>query len=200
MAQRREVFQSKVLRKLYPAPPKEETCTTQSVEFLPQTTAAKRTVCEDTKIGNTSTPVKRLYTVLPPPPNYKTDIEESVTHTELESLNSVEDPAENRELESSDQTDQAKETEEKKRRRKRKKRKDAVTELNQAAVTEGEECISKNKKRKLKKKRHKEKLLSMGLMPQAAAVEFTYQREELQQKEEDEEEKKDSSQMSEKLR
>lgn len=42
---------------------------------------------------------------------------------------------------------------------------------------EGGEGVSKNKKRKLKKKRRKEKLLSMGLMPQAAAVEFTYRKD-----------------------
>lgn len=39
---------------------------------------------------------------------------------------------------------------------------------------EGGERISRNKKRKLKKKRHKEKLLSRGLIPRAAALEFTY--------------------------
>lgn len=41
-------------------------------------------------------------------------------------------------------------------------------------VREGAERISRNKKRKLKKKRHKEKLLSMGLMPRATALDFTY--------------------------
>lgn len=39
-----------------------------------------------------------------------------------------------------------------------------------------QEGISKNKKRKLKKKRHKDKLRSMGLIPRAAAVEFTYEK------------------------
>lgn len=48
--------------------------------------------------------------------------------------------------------------------------------LAQAPTHEGGEGVSKNKKRKLKKKRRKEKLLSMGLMPQAAAVEFTYRK------------------------
>lgn len=42
---------------------------------------------------------------------------------------------------------------------------------------EGGERISRNKKRKLKKKQHKEKLLSMGLMPRAAALEFTYKKD-----------------------
>lgn len=44
-------------------------------------------------------------------------------------------------------------------------------------VDEGGEHVSRNKKRKLKKKRHKEKLLSMGLMPRASALEFTYQKD-----------------------
>lgn len=42
---------------------------------------------------------------------------------------------------------------------------------------EGGEGVSKNKRRKLKKKRRKEKLLSLGLVPQAAAVEFTYRKD-----------------------
>lgn len=38
--------------------------------------------------------------------------------------------------------------------------------------------ISRNKKRKLKKKRHKEKLLAVGLVPRASALEFTFKKEE----------------------
>lgn len=79
------------------------------------------------------------------------------------------------------------------RRRKRRKKKPALCPdckkdgadpasqpsmaLGQTHTHEGGEGVSKNKKRKLKKKRRKEKLLSMGLMPQAAAVEFTYSNE-----------------------
>lgn len=44
-------------------------------------------------------------------------------------------------------------------------------------VDEGGEYVSKNKKRKLKKKRHKEKLHALGMMPRAAALEFTYQKD-----------------------
>lgn len=82
------------------------------------------------------------------------------------------------------------EKEQKSRRRKRRKKKPALhpdcekdrvdparqpaAALDQAGAHEGGEGVSKNKKRKLKKKRRREKLLSMGLMPQAAAVEFTY--------------------------
>lgn len=47
----------------------------------------------------------------------------------------------------------------------------------QTRTQEGGKGVSKNKKRKLKKKRHKEKLLSLGLTPQAAAVEFTYRKD-----------------------
>lgn len=47
--------------------------------------------------------------------------------------------------------------------------------------------MSKNKKRKLKKKRHKEKLRSMGLIPQAAALEFTYKKDGEEEEEEDDE-------------
>lgn len=83
--------------------------------------------------------------------------------------------------------------EEHKRRRRRKKRKatlhpecdkggaaqvtESSTEPSETPANEGGEHISKNKKRKLKKKRHKEKLLSMGLMPRATALEFTYKKD-----------------------
>lgn len=51
----------------------------------------------------------------------------------------------------------------------------------------GSECLSKNKRRKMKKKRHKEKLLSLGLMPRSVAMEFTYR--ESEEKDEEDEEK-----------
>ncbi|CAB1434432.1 unnamed protein product, partial [Pleuronectes platessa] len=88
--------------------------------------------------------------------------------------------------ESSEELDQETEQEEHKRRRKRKKRKttpqqssgqDGAAPGQSQTVAEGGEHISRNKKRKLKKKRHKEKLLSMGVTPRAAALEFTYQKD-----------------------
>lgn len=36
------------------------------------------------------------------------------------------------------------------------------------------EQLSKNRKRKMKKRRHKEKVQALGLVPRARAVEFTY--------------------------
>lgn len=50
--------------------------------------------------------------------------------------------------------------------------------MGQGHLPEGGGGVSKNKKRKLKKKRRKEKLLSLGLVPQAAAVEFTYKKDD----------------------
>lgn len=99
---------------------------------------------------------------------------------------------------SNEEEDEEKEAEDQKRRRRRKKKKPGPSQdsgkdgppvsdgsgQSQVAVDKGSEHISRNKKRKLKKKRHKEKLLSLGLMPRAAALEFTYSR--------DEEEKEDS--------
>lgn len=83
--------------------------------------------------------------------------------------------------------------EEEHKRRRRKKRKSTLhpecdkggaaqvskssTEPSETPANEGGERISKNKKRKLKKKRHKEKLLSMGLLPRATALEFTYKKD-----------------------
>lgn len=50
--------------------------------------------------------------------------------------------------------------------------------------------LSKNKRRKMKKKRHKEKLHALGLVPRSTALEFTYKRSEKEEEEDDEDEKK----------
>lgn len=65
--------------------------------------------------------------------------------------------------------------------------KDGVTgsEVSATQTTSAGERLSRNKKRKLKKKRHKERMRSLGLAPQASAVEFTYQPREDAEEEED---------------
>ncbi|KAJ0062766.1 hypothetical protein NL108_004376 [Boleophthalmus pectinirostris] len=199
MALRKEVFQAKVLQKLYPAAPAQQRDSSSAplhTNVLSKKPTVKKIPPGNSSAGSTSTPAKRLYTVLPPPADYKTDAEKSVTHSAPETLKNTEDPAEKSEDESSNETDQGKDPEEKKRRRRRKKRKDHMPPLNQTAVNEGEERMNKNKKRKLKKKRHKEKLLSMGLVPRAAAVEFTYQREGQRPEEGEEDREEGSSQVN----
>ncbi|XP_032357200.1 glutamate-rich protein 1 [Etheostoma spectabile] len=205
MARRKEVFQSKVLQRLYPAAPKreKEPCPPCIVDVLSRKNNVKRKASQqDTVIGDagttqsTANQVRRVYTVLPPPADYKTDSEKSVTLPQIESINSAEDPAEESVHDSNEELDQDKEEVEHKRKRRRRKRKltfhqdsgkDGAAPLNNT-VDEGGERINKNKKRKLKKKRHKEKLLSMGLIPQAAALEFTYRKDEGGKEEEEEEE------------
>lgn len=70
----------------------------------------------------------------------------------------------------------------------------------QVPVDERGESISKNKKRKLKKKRHKEKLLSLGLMPRSAALEFIYSKDEEEGMKEEEDSKRKAAEVSEFLR
>ncbi|XP_008275107.1 glutamate-rich protein 1 [Stegastes partitus] len=194
MAQRKEVFQSKVLKKLYPAPPKlEKQCSPpRVVEALATKTHVKRKVTgEDAAFGDAGKPQnaavagRRMYTVLPPPADYNIHSEESVTLPQLESINSTEDPAEESVHEGSGEPDEEKQK--RRRRRKKKLRQESAKDGPVGESSTGQsptlgdqagENISKNKKRKLKKKRHKEKLLSMGLMPRAAALEFTYRKDE----------------------
>lgn len=45
------------------------------------------------KTQSAANPSRRMYTVLPPPADYKTDSEKSVTLPQLDSINSAEDPA-----------------------------------------------------------------------------------------------------------
>ncbi|KAK1893733.1 Glutamate-rich protein 1 [Dissostichus eleginoides] len=162
MARRKEVFQSNVLRRLYPAAPKQqkEPSPPSIVDALSKNTHVKSKASQqDTAIdaGTTQSadnPGRRMYTALPPPADYKRDSEKSVTLSQLESINSAEDPADSGEGGAASVSEPG-------------------TGQSQTHVDEAAEQISKNKKRKLKKKRHKEKLLSMGLMPRAAALETT---------------------------
>uniref|UniRef100_UPI0037E718A5 glutamate-rich protein 1 n=1 Tax=Semicossyphus pulcher TaxID=241346 RepID=UPI0037E718A5 len=222
MAHRAEVFQSKVLKKLYPAAPKleREPSPPNIVDALAKKTYVKRKASQvDTTTGSagktqseTNPGKRRLYTVLPPPADYKTDSEKSITLGQQESINSAEDPAEDSDNDSNE--DQDKVEEEQIRKRRRRKRKSAlhsdsgrdgaapVTESStgQTPVDEGEERISRNKKRKLKKKRHKEKLRSMGLMPRAAALEFTYQKDGEEEEEEEEDMERRAAEVTDFLR
>uniref|UniRef100_A0A8D3A669 Glutamate rich 1 n=1 Tax=Scophthalmus maximus TaxID=52904 RepID=A0A8D3A669_SCOMX len=209
MTHRKEVFQSKVLQRLYPAAPtsEKETSPTRIVEALAKKTYVKRKATQnDTAAGDAAptqsaaNPRARMYTVLPPPADYEKHSEGSVPLSQQESVNSAEDPAEDSVHESNEELDQDKEVrEEQKRKRKRRKRKPTLHEASgrdgasagesrTVAVAEGGEHMSRNKKRKLKKKRHKEKLLSMGVVPRAAALVFTYQKDGEEEEEEEEEE------------
>lgn len=107
--------------------------------------------------------------------------------------------------ESNEELNQDKEEDQKRKKRRRKRKctlhQDSVqdgaapvsecsTGQSHRPVDEGGERVSRNKKRKLKKKRHKEKLLFMGLMPRASALEFTYQKDgEVEEGNEDNERK-----------
>nr|XP_015825828.2 glutamate-rich protein 1 [Nothobranchius furzeri] len=205
MAHRNQVFQSKVLQKLYPASSiliKEHN---PSPVAEAQTSTGKRKASEqDSVSGKTqdaTSHLRRLYTVLPPPPDYKMHLNKSVAAPQFESVNSDEDPA--GELHnSSEEVDEQNEADEPKRRKRRRKKKqissedskvskalvgESSTGPGQVSADEKGERMSSNKRRKLKKKRHKEKLLSMGLMPRATALEFTYQNH---REEEDEDENK----------
>ncbi|XP_028251693.1 glutamate-rich protein 1 isoform X2 [Parambassis ranga] len=214
MAHRKEVFQSKVLQKLYPASSKpiKEPSPPNLVEALAKKTHVKRKASgEDSAFRKTQSVAKlgsRVYTVLPPPADYIHSVK-SVTLPQREGINSAEDPAEGSDNESTEELNEEKEAAEQKRRRRRKKKKrnsalqqdfedngsspvrEPSTGQSQMSVDEGGDRISRNKKRKLKKKRHKEKLLSMGLMPRTAALEFTYQKDGEEAPEEEEEEEDD---------
>ncbi|XP_034530502.1 glutamate-rich protein 1 isoform X2 [Notolabrus celidotus] len=184
-----KIFQTKVLQKLYPVAPKpeKEPKPPPIVESLAKTTVKRKasqvdSTTEDAgKTQSSSDPGRRrLYTVLSPPADYKPHPEKSITLPLLESINSAEDPAE-----SADNSNEDEGEEQKRKRRRRKKKPESSTGQSQTPVDEGGEIISRNKKRKLKKKRHKEKLRSMGLMPPAAALEFTYQKDGVEEEEDE---------------
>ncbi|XP_064784551.1 glutamate-rich protein 1 [Oncorhynchus masou masou] len=197
MAHRKVVFQSKVLQRLYPLPPKlEKEPSSSPPEFVLDKSSVKQKVdleeCTITGDGgiipSSTQPGRRMYTVIAPPAEYKMGAEGSVTLSQPAYINTVQDPADENTHESEGEGER-----QRLRRRRKRKGKTApeggtvtgqATDSNPGDPTmaptpteEKGERLSKNKRRKLKKKRHKEKLLSLGLMPRAAALEFTYQRE-----------------------
>ncbi|KAM4540643.1 uncharacterized protein erich1 isoform 2-T2 [Fundulus diaphanus] len=212
------VFKSKVLQKLYPAittPGKEQNLPAIAGEQATTAGVKRRSFKKDGafdagKPQNAAGTCRRMYTVLPPPPGYNVHSEKSVTLPELESINSAEDPAE--ESVHSEEEDEEKESEDQKRRRRKRKKKKQAPSLDsgkdgapvrdgsgqsQVPVDERGERISKNRKRKLKKKRHKEKLLSLGLMPRAAALEFTYSKDGEEGVKEEKDDKAKATELSE---
>lgn len=182
MSLRKEVFQSKVLKRLYPSAQERTVSALQPAGAQKQTSVAppaERPQCiPQEESGNkkcSTVQGKKLYTVLPPPEGYLiTSGNESVTLSNPDSIDS-----EDITVDADDHTLHAK------RKRRRKKKAGTIS----APPVEGAvECqkndedntgslverLSKNKRRKMKKKRHKEKLFVLGVVPRSRALEFTY--------------------------
>ncbi|KAJ7988910.1 hypothetical protein DPEC_G00314080 [Dallia pectoralis] len=198
MARRKEVFQSKVLQRLYPLPsnperdPSPPTCELIKNSVKPKVILQPGAVTGDGELTGSSIEThRRVYTVLAAPAEYKTGAVGFVTLVQPSGIN-TEDPAGENAQESDE--DKAEEQPCRRRRRKRKGTKapgggtvpgslDQATDYKHGYGTnipppvEDGEQVSKNRRRKLKKKRHKEKLLSLGLVPRAEALEFTYLRQ-----------------------
>ncbi|XP_078398013.1 glutamate-rich protein 1 [Cetorhinus maximus] len=192
MVDRQWVFEQKVLKKLYtpPLPPEgriQEAPTKTSSAKQEQKEEERNKITGDS-IGDAQIiPVcRKVYTVsLPPPGSEACSTRSNEQHESQDS--SGEEPEEG-------------ETSQKfprKRRRRRKLNSSLLDHINKNAQSalqqpeglqtgilqtlqldsakSGAEILTKNKRRKLKKKRHKEKLKAAGLVPRAKAVEFTYQ-------------------------
>ncbi|XP_078069353.1 glutamate-rich protein 1 [Mustelus asterias] len=191
MVDRQQVFEQKVLKKLYSSPPPEgriqEAPTENSWTKQNQKEEERNKITGDS-IGDAQIiPVcRKVYTVSLPP----SGIEVCSTRS-------------NEQRESQDSSGEEPEEEEssqkfpRKRRRRRKLNASLIDRINKNAqsafqqpdgfqtgilealhldsATSETEILTKNKRRKLKKKRHKEKLKAAGLVPRATAVEFTYQ-------------------------
>ncbi|XP_056623055.1 glutamate-rich protein 1 [Triplophysa dalaica] len=195
MSLRKETFQSKVLQRLYSSEQKRTVL--QPAAAQKQTSLAppaeKPQGIPQQEPGNkkcSAVQGKKLYSVLPPPEGYLiTSGNESVTPSNPDSIGSEDSTAD-----ADDHTLHAK----RKRRRKQKKKAIPATAIKNAreisaSPAEGAvesqkdakpsekddirclaEKLSKNKRRKMKKKRHKEKLFALGLVPRSRALEFTY--------------------------
>ncbi|XP_058604618.1 glutamate-rich protein 1 isoform X3 [Onychostoma macrolepis] len=193
MSVRKEVFQSKVLQRLYPAAQEQSMLqpAAQERSILAPVPPVKRPQSIPLKKSDneksTAVQGKKLYTVLPPPEGYLINSgEDLVAPSNPDPTDSEESPAD---------TDGHELRKKRKRRRKKKVLPNTTEEVStppeEGALLgqtdaahpsdEGDtgssvstEQLSKNRKRKMKKKRHKEKVLALGLVPRARAVEFMY--------------------------
>ncbi|KAF4084454.1 hypothetical protein AMELA_G00128820 [Ameiurus melas] len=192
MSLRKDVFQAKVLQRLYPAAREVEKVLETPVH-QPQGVQLKPSKVT----GHAGVPAvsgRKVYTVLPPPKDYVPARGDGLwSPTDAQPVNNADEML--ADLSGSDEDD-GRASKKRKRRRKRKAAtgpggnppsadadKAEDPEERSKGNAEGSECLSKNKRRKMKKKRHKEKLLALGLVPRSTAVEFTYK--ECEEEEED---------------
>ncbi|XP_007892208.1 glutamate-rich protein 1 [Callorhinchus milii] len=206
MSRRSDVFKQHVLNQLYGLPHIEE----KNLEAPTKQSSANQE--QRSKISDSSIDVKqtipvhrKIYTVSLPPSQY-----------EMSSTRQNEQPKSH---DSSDEVQDESDCPRRFQRKRRHKRKlcssfsfsnDAQTVLEQQpklfetdilqtthidSAKHTTETLSKNKKRKLKKKRHKEKLRAAGLLSKATALEFTYQPEEGRSEEDDAEGEKKASEI-----
>ncbi|XP_060788846.1 glutamate-rich protein 1 [Neoarius graeffei] len=213
MALRKEVFQAKVLQRLYPTALKVEKALETPVHQPQPAKHFKGVQLKPSKVtghaGESAVSGRKLYTVLPPPKDYvpaSGDGSRSATDAQPVSNADEMPPAD---PEGSEDRSAAEDNDHASKKRKRRKRKAAALSEGNPPTTaapaaddgkaedaeerikgnaEGSECLSRNRRRKMKKKRHKEKLLALGLVPRSMALEFTYKQSE--EKEDEEEEKK----------
>ncbi|XP_058254542.1 glutamate-rich protein 1 isoform X2 [Hemibagrus wyckioides] len=202
MSFRKEVFQAKVLQRLYPARLKVEKAPETPVHH-PQAAKSFKGVQVKPSKGPGHAEVsglsgRKVYTVLPPPKDYIPASGDGLgLPSDTQAVNNAD------EMPGSE--DGKDDCASKKRKRRRTRKAATLSEGNPATAAadydkaegaeernpgnvRGSECLSKNKRRKMKKKRHKEKLLSLGLVPRSVAIEFTYK--ESEEKNEEDEEKK----------
>ncbi|KAI4898550.1 hypothetical protein NFI96_023345, partial [Prochilodus magdalenae] len=215
MSFRKDVFQAKVLQRLYPAAPKAQAVVLDGPAHSPEPTAVLRRATvkpnrETGSIGACDLVGKKVYTVLPPPENYRLTSGDETP----EPISAADGTAVN--LSGSEDGDLTEDDSHMRKRRKRRRKRKAddagaattstpPQESAQGQAEDGErkngeklevlegqkERLSKSKKRKLKKKRQKEKLRSLGLAPQSRALEFTYKQDEEEEEEEQKDQKND---------
>lgn len=215
MAFRKEVFQAKVLQRLYPAAaPKAEVQDSPggNLDSAPRTAKLKQNKAAG-GVGASSLPAKKIYTVLPPPEDYRPTSRDEELKTVSSSDRTAVDPSDSGNSDSAEDQDHV----QRRRKRRRKRKADSAgtgrtgsTPLRNPAqeqaekaegrngqaleIPEGQEILSKSRKRKLKKKRQKEKLRSLGVVTKSRPLEFTYRRDGGNEEEAEEENEEENNQ------
>ncbi|XP_066538244.1 glutamate-rich protein 1 [Hoplias malabaricus] len=210
MSFRKDVFQAKVLQRLYPAAPQVEKVLDSTSVHIPDPAPVSKRVQLKPNIGTGSVAAcgllgKKVYTVLPPPEEYRP----TQGDEKSEAISIADGTAGPEHSDDSEEEDEGAHTRKRRKRKKKSRANDArawkTSTSTQDGTVQGQEeeavdknrpnlqvpgvqgRLSKSKKRKLKKKRQKEKLHSLGLAPQSRALEFTYRLDRGEEEEENDE-------------
>ncbi|XP_044274882.1 glutamate-rich protein 1 isoform X2 [Varanus komodoensis] len=184
LSRKAEVFRKKVLEKLFPVPSDVVSSSGPvSEQEVPESTATLQGCPHLPDKKSLMLPPRKIYTVTAPPDDYVPAANEEISHKNPEDDDASEDdfPEEN---------DQGQPQRKRIRRKKRKSVLQTSDHLHEGQAECGKHenliednlqlwhtdspNLSRNKKRKLKKKRHKEKMRAAGLLTKPTAIDFTY--------------------------
>ncbi|XP_054844523.1 glutamate-rich protein 1 [Eublepharis macularius] len=192
LSRRAAVFRRKVLEKLFPAPPPDVAISSTEGSSVLQSPVSEQegsTKASEVSKERMILPPRKMYTVNPPPEDYVPVANSEVNYDNSESKD-------DNDSNTSEENYQGQPMKKRLRKKRRKKQKNVlqntdnshegqvecgihenITEDNLQLERADGPALSRNKKRKMKKKRQKAKMRASGLLSKSTAIDFTYRPE-----------------------